>query len=74
MPGDCVDANTFSLPNHEQENLSTEQCAERMADHFAAISQDFPKIEDENLPTRVKNKLKSNENHLKAVTMRLMRK
>ena len=57
MPGDCIDANTFSLPNHEQENLSTEQCAERMADHFAAISQEFRKLDVNNLPARVKNKL-----------------
>ena len=42
MPGDCIDANTFSLPNYEEENLSTEQCAERTADHFAAIGQEFP--------------------------------
>ena len=43
VPGDCSDSNTFSLPAHERENMSPEQSAERIAEHFAAISRDFPR-------------------------------
>ena len=42
MPGDCIDGNTFTLPSHEQENLSDEQCAEHIADHFAEIGNNTP--------------------------------
>ena len=40
QPGDCVDGNGFTLPGHENENLSDEEAAERIADHFAAIRQE----------------------------------
>ena len=59
MPGDCIDSNTFSLPNHEQDNLSDEECAERIADHFAAISSEFPPLDVAALPDRVQTKLLS---------------
>ena len=45
QPGDCVDSNTFTLPNHVNENLSEEQSAERIADYFATISQEFPPLD-----------------------------
>ena len=57
QPGDCVDANTFTLPDHESENLSEEQSAERIAVHFAAISQEFPPLDIARLPARVQTKL-----------------
>ena len=44
QPGDCSETNTFTLPNHEAEGLSAEQSAERMAQHFAEISQQFPPL------------------------------
>ena len=34
-PGDCIDANTFTLPNHESENLSDDESAEQIAQHFS---------------------------------------
>ena len=58
MPGDCIDSNTFSLPNHETEMLSDQQSAEKIAEHFSAISQEFPPLDTETLPARVKSKLK----------------
>ena len=57
MPGDCIDANTFSLPSHERDNLSDEQCAERIAEHFALISSEFPPLDVSSLPPRVQTKL-----------------
>ena len=41
QPGDCIDSNTFTLPAHESESLTDLQSAERIATHFAAISQEF---------------------------------
>ena len=40
-PGDASDSDTFSLPEHERESLSHEQSVERIANHFASISQEF---------------------------------
>ena len=61
MPGDCIDGNTFKLPSHEQENLSDEQCAEHIADHFAEISNQFPPLDLTSLPARVQTKLQSSD-------------
>ena len=61
MPGDCIDGNTFSLPNHEEDNLSHEQCAERIADHFAEISNQFHPLDVATLPTHVQTKLKCSD-------------
>jgi hypothetical protein len=55
QPGDCIDGNTFTLPGHE--NLSDEASAEQIAEHFAAISQEFPPLDVTKLPARVQNKL-----------------
>ena len=57
MPGDCIDSSTFSLPSHERDNLTDEQCAERIAEHFASISSEFPPLNVTSLPTRVQTKL-----------------
>ena len=58
MPGDCIDSTTFSLPIHECDDLSDEQCAECIAEHFALISSEFPPLDVTSLPTRVKTRLK----------------
>ena len=55
QPGDCVDANTFTLPRHE--NLSDEEAAEQIAEHFAAISQEYPPLDVTTLPARVQSKI-----------------
>ena len=41
QPGDCVDKNIFSLPTHEHLGLTPQQSAERIAEYFASISQEF---------------------------------
>ena len=55
QPGDSIDANTFTLPTHD--NLTAEQSAEQIAMHFAEISQEYPPLEVGSLPTRVQTKL-----------------
>ena len=57
QPGDTTDANTFTLPNHASENLTAQQSADRIAEHFAAISSEFPALSVKNLPERVLTKL-----------------
>ena len=45
QPGDCSDATTFTLPVHQNENLTIEQSAERIAEHFASISREFEPLD-----------------------------
>ena len=61
QPGDCADGSTFSLPAHESENLSAEESAERLAEHFASISREYPPLDTCLLPTHVQDKLQSGE-------------
>ena len=61
QPGDCIDSNTFSLPNHESENLTNEQSAEHIAQHFSQVSQEFPPLDVSNLPKHIKDKLKNSD-------------
>ena len=56
-PGDCTDSNSFSLPTHINENLTAQQSAERISEHFAEISNSFPPLSVSLLPTRVQTKL-----------------
>ena len=58
QPGDCVDTNTFTLPQHEAEGLTAEQSAERIASYFAHISQEFPPLDHKLLPPCVQSKLR----------------
>ena len=53
QPGDCTDSNGFSLPSHLDDNLSEEQSAERIANHFAEIINEYPALNVELLPSRV---------------------
>ena len=61
QPNDCIDSNTFTLPSHEVENLSDEESAERIAQHFATISQEYPPLDVSSLPERVQTKLECEE-------------
>ena len=56
-PGDNTD-NTFTLPSHVDGNLSAQQSAEIIADHFSSISQDYEPIEVDNFPPRIREVLK----------------
>ena len=59
QPGDCSEGTSFTLPNHEGEKLTDEQSAERIAQHFADISQQFPPLNISLLPECVTTKLES---------------
>ena len=47
---------TFQLPSHSEQNLSTEESAEIIAKHFSSISKEYPPIDAEKLPSRVKDR------------------
>ena len=69
QPGDCTDANTFTLPGHLADNLTPQQSAERIAAHFADISGKFPALSTSLLPDRVQTKLKSDLRQPPTVTV-----
>ena len=58
-PGASENEGSFSLQNHLDENLSTEESIERIATFFAEISQEYPPLNPDLLPERVKVKLRS---------------
>ena len=60
QPGDCTDEQTFSLPGHLEQGLNDQQCAEKIAEHFASISQEFLPLDPSKLPERVKARLADN--------------
>ena len=55
--GNCDKNSAFTLPSHADENLSPLQSAERLADYFSEISQQFSPICPENFPPWIKQKL-----------------
>ena len=57
----------FSLPSHSEENLTPLQSAEKLADYFSSISQEFEPICVDKLPLRVKNILSSSSSQSKPV-------
>ena len=59
QPGDCGDTNTFTLPSHESENLTDEESAERLANYFASISQEYPPFDINCLPAHVQTQLET---------------
>ena len=62
QPGDCTDDQSFSLPNHQAEGLSDQQCAERIAEYFSAISKEFEPLDLDLLPERVRLRLRTKTN------------
>ena len=59
QPGDCLEDNTFHLLSHLEDNLSQEESVEKIAQHFARISQEYPPLNPDTLPEKVKIKLNS---------------
>ena len=55
QPGDCTDSQTFTLPTHH--NLSAFESAELIAEHFASISAEYPPLNLDLLPDRVRQNL-----------------
>ena len=59
QPGVLDEKNTFTLPNHQ--NLTHVEAANKIAEHFSQISREYPPLNSETLPDRVKIKLDSPE-------------
>ena len=57
QPGDCADDQTFSLPGHQQLNLTDQECADKIAEYFASISREYAPLNVMLLPERVKTRL-----------------
>ena len=55
QPGDCMEEGSFRLINHVEANMSTAMSAEKIAEHFSAISKEYPPLEIKNLPSYVQN-------------------
>ena len=62
-PGDAT-LNTFTLPSHVEKNLSPQESAELIADHFAAISQYYEPINIDRFPPNIRESL---SNHCMSV-------
>ena len=62
-PGDTSQTG-FQLPSHVALNLSSAQSAEVIADHFSSISQEYPRLETQNLPPNVRTFLQNNDQTL----------
>ena len=55
QPGDCFDEGSFQLSHHVESNLSLAQSAEKIAEHFAAISQQYQPMDVTKLPKYVRD-------------------
>ena len=63
QPGDSSDDGWFTLPEHEELGLTAAQSADRIAQRFAEISQEFPPIDIESLPERTQTKISQAKKH-----------
>ena len=58
QPGDMLDDGSFTLISHLEDNLTNNVSLERIENHFAKISQEYPPIDINNLTSDVQLKLK----------------
>ena len=65
QPGETVDAGSFELPEHVSLGLTAQQSADRIAQKFADISQEYPAINLESLDTRVAQSIQNSKNEQK---------
>ena len=54
QPGDGSSESNFTLLSHLSENLSCQESVERIAQHFSQISQQFPPLNIDTLPVKVR--------------------
>ena len=57
-PGESNDEGSFTLLNHRELNLSTEESIEQIAQYFA---QEYPPLDPDSLPQRVQDNLNSSD-------------
>ena len=62
QPGENCEDGSFELPEYVSLGLSAAQCADRLAQAFADISQEFPPLKTDNLPGRIQKILKGELN------------
>ena len=60
-PGDCDDQGTFILPNHV--DIDVKDAADDIAEHFSRISREYPPLDVQSLPDRVKVKVDNPEKY-----------
>jgi hypothetical protein len=65
QPGDTVDAGSFELPEHVSLGLTAQQSADRIAQKFADISQEYPALRMDSLDTRVCQSIQNSKNEYK---------
>ena len=56
QPGDCIEEGQFTLLSHIEEKLTPEQSVEKIAQHFAQISQNYPPLDIDSLPEDIRKK------------------
>ena len=61
QPGDCSGDDSFDLLSHLEDNLTNEQSREKIANHFAKISQEYTPLDMKLLSKNVQEKIKSAE-------------
>ena len=61
QPGDTGDAGTFDIQEHVSLGLSPAESADRIAQKFAQISQEFPALKLEHMDIRVCHNIKNSE-------------
>ena len=59
QPGECKENSTFTLPSHQADGLNNKQCAEKIAEYFAEISQEYQPLDVNILPERVGLRLRT---------------
>ena len=62
QPGECGGQGAFTLTEHLEENLTTEESLERIVQYFSDLSCQHPPLNVETLPDRVQQKLNSDIN------------
>ena len=55
QPGDCLDDGAFELSEHTEAHLSLAESAEKIAEHFSAISQLYSPLDVFSLPNYVQD-------------------
>ena len=60
QPDDHLDDSSFTLLNHIKDKLTNKESAQKIAQHFASISQEYSPIDIDKLPEHVRKRLDEN--------------
>ena len=58
QPGDCMEEGSFRLVEHIESNMTIAMSAEKIAEHFSSISQQYPPLDINKLPKYVQDIMK----------------